>query len=72
MRLDPLEGVVGDFLPSVLAQRVVRAAGELLVVDGRLGLGLAGGLAPRWLERQVVRAGLLEPEAGWPRRSRVD
>src|SRR5207302_7942122 len=36
----PVEGVVGDFLPPLLADREMRAIGELLVVGDRSGLAL--------------------------------
>ena len=52
----PLKRVVSDLLPAVLAQRVVRAAGELLVVCDALGVAVVLGvrLVDRWRHQVVL------------------
>jgi hypothetical protein len=51
--LGPLKRVVGDILPSVLTQRVVRAPWELLELGNGLGVAVVlevGLVDRRWLE----------------------
>ena len=50
----PVERIVGDFLPAVLAEDVVRAPGELLQLGVGLGLALQLGLRAADRERGDV------------------
>src|SRR5687768_11559315 len=54
----PLKRVVSDLLPAGLAQRVVGAAGELLVVCDALGVAvvLSVRLVDRWRHQVVFSA----------------
>ena len=54
----PVEGVVGDLLPAVLTQRVVRASRELFVVRNGVGVAvvLDVSLVDRWRHQVVLAA----------------